>query len=229
MILAYIFFFSPLFKIRAVEVSGNKEVKTKMIQDNFAYKNIFLFTKDKIRNDLMKKFPKISNIEVSKNLAKRIINLKVEERQRLGIICQVSEQEEKEEIKGCFYIDKKGFIFEDAPQTSGSLILLIKDYSQRELILGQQVFEKRIIGFISQTKQGLLSEIDIKTLDFNILSFPAKELKVITWEGWYILFDLDSDINSQLLALKASLEEKIQDRGSLEYIDLRIENRVYYK
>ena len=46
---------------------------------------------------------------------------------------------------------------------------------------------------------------------------------------WYILFDKSRDLKNQLQALELVLAEKIEEREHLEYIDLRIENRVYYK
>ena len=220
LLLVYIFLFSPIFRIQALEMSGNKEINTEHIKNNFDYKNIFLYTKDKIEKDLIQKFPKISNIEISKNLIKRTLKLNIEERERLGIVCK----EEK-----CFYIDKQGFIFEDAPQTSGFLILLIKDFSQREYFLGDQIFEEKTINFIYEIREDIFPETGIRVLEFNIASFPVIELKAMTNEGWYILFDLTRDIKTQLLSLKAALQEKIKDRKGLEYIDLRIENRVYYK
>lgn len=220
LLLVYIFLFSPIFRIQALEMSGNKEVNTEHIKNNFDYKNIFLYTKDKIEKDLIQKFPKISNIEISKNLIKRTLKLNIEERERLGIVCK----EEK-----CFYIDKQGFIFEDAPQTSGSLILLIKDFSQREYSLGDQIFEEKIINSIYEIRESIFPETGIRVLELNIASLPAIELKAMTNEGWYILFDLTRDIKTQLLSLKAALQEKIKDRKGLEYVDLRIENRIYYK
>ena len=223
-VLVYIFLFSSLFKIQAIEILGNKEVEAEEIKNSFDYGNIFLVTENKIKNDLIKKIPKIGDLEISKNLIKRSIKLTIEERGRLGIACQV-----KEETEDCFYIDKKGIIFEDAPQTSGSLILLIKDYSQREFYLGKKIFEQRIVDFISQARQDLSSEIGLTALDFNVLSFPLKDLKVMTNEGWYIIFDLEGDIKNQLRSIKVALEEKIENRENLEYVDLRIENRIYYK
>lgn len=223
-VLVYIFLFSSLFKIQAIEILGNKEVEAEEIKNSFDYGNIFLVTENKIKNDLIKKIPKIGDLEISKNLIKRSIKLTIEERGRLGIACQV-----KEETEDCFYIDKQGVIFEQAPQTSGSLILLIKDYSQREFYLGKKIFEQRIVDFISQARQGLSSEIGLTALDFNVLSFPPKDLKVMTNEGWYIIFDLEGDIKNQLRSIKVALEEKIENRENLEYVDLRIENRIYYK
>jgi len=232
-VLVYIFLFSPLFKIKAVEVFGNREVSSEEVKNSFNYGNIFLTTESKVRDDLIKIIPKISDLEISKNLIKRSVKLTIEERERLGITCQISEQgtENNEQVGDCFYIDKKGVIFEDAPQTSGSLILLIKDYSQREFYLGKKIFEQRIVDFISQARQGLSSEIGLIALDFNVLSFPPKDLKVMTSEGWYIIFDLEGDIKNQLRSIGAALNEKIkeEERKNLEYIDLRIENRIYYK
>jgi len=228
-VLVYIFLFSSLFKIKAVEVFGNREVNSEEVKNSFSYGNIFLTTENKVKNDLIKIIPKISDLEISKNLIKRSVKLTIEERERLGIACIMDSSSAEAVEEECFYVDKKGVIFEDAPQTSGSLILLIKDYSQREFYLGKKIFEQRIVDFISQARQGLSSEIGLIALDFNVLSFPPKDLKVMTNEGWYIIFDLEGDIKNQLRSIGAALEEKIKDRESLEYVDLRIENRIYYK
>jgi len=220
LVLIYVFLFSSLFKIRKIEVSESREVSEQQIKDNFSFKNIFLFTKKKIKEDLIKKIPLIADLEIKKDIFAGKIKLKIQERDRLGIVCQE---------ESCFYIDSLGFLFEDAPQTSGSLILLIKDFTEREFFIGKKIFEENQIGSISFIKENLFLETGIKVLDFNILFFPLTELKVVTNEGWYILFDLERDIQKQLLSLKAVLKEKIQEREGLEYIDLRIENRVYYK
>lgn len=223
LILGYILFFSPLFKVRAIEVgetSKRGEISLEELKNAFKYDNIFLYTKNDIKEDLMTEFSIISDIGISKNIIKRSIKLNIIERERLGIICQMEK---------CFYIDKTGIIFEDAPQTSGSLILLIKDYSQRNFDIGNSVLEERIVDFIYKLKENLFLQTGVKALEFNLLSFPPIELKVVTSEGWYAIFSLDRDTESQLLVLKTVLEEKIKNREGLEYIDLRIENRAYYK
>ncbi|MFZ5559480.1 MAG: cell division protein FtsQ/DivIB [Patescibacteria group bacterium] len=223
LILAYIFLFSSIFRIKEIQISGNKDTKTEEIKNNLNYKNIFLATGSKIKNDLLKKFPQISELEVEKNLIKREIKIIIKEREEFGIVCQ-------ENTKNCFYIDKLGFIFKEAPQTSGSLVILIKDYSSRDYKIGEKIFEENITNFIGETREFLISEINLQVLEFDNLSFPPDDLKVITNESWYILFNLQKQAQDQLSALKAVLEEKIKEaRKDLEYVDLRIENRVYYK
>lgn len=228
LVLSYILFFSPIFKIRGIEVPGASEggeISPEELKNAFNYKNIFLYTKNDIKNVLMEEFPLIADINISKNIIERSIKLIITERERLGIVCQAIE----EEMGGCFYIDKQGVIFEDAPQTSGSLILLIKDYSQRKFYIGKKIFEENVINAISKIREDLFLETGIKVLDFSIKSFPPTDLNVMTSEGWYIIFGLDRDAGIQILSLKAALEEKIQNREELEYLDLRIENRIYYK
>lgn len=230
----YILFFSPLFKIRAIEILGNREIKAEEIRNNFSYKNIFLFTKERIKKDLIVKFPKISKLEIEKDFLKRKIDLKIEERKRRAIICQATETEkagEEESIGKCFYIDNQGVIFENAPKTSGSLILLIKDYSGENFSLRQDVFKKDFMNYILEIKNDLVLETNIKILDFRVFSHPVKDLEVMTREGWVIIFDLHRNIKNQILSLKAALNEEInkEEIENLEYIDLRIENRIYYK
>lgn len=142
--------------------------------------------------------------------------------QEIGIIC-------KEHVSACFYFNKDGIILRDAPQTSGNLVMLIKDYSQKDYKLGDKVLDKSFLDILSQAKEELFSKMGLRVASFDIESFPIEVLRVVTNESWYILFNLKRDIKSQLLALKAALDEKIQNRMNLQYIDLRIENRIYYK
>ena len=57
-----------------------------------------------------------------------------------------------------------------------------------------------------------------------------KRLNTKTSEGWEIYFNLKGDLNWQITELGLVSEKQIplEDRGELEYIDLRF-SRVYYK
>jgi len=230
-----VFFFLPKLKIKRIEVSGNKEISLGKIKDILSYKNIFLATEERIKADMLKEFPQISELIVSRNLFEREIKISIKEREEFGIVCQIEKPASPTEvgadkIKNCFYIDREGIIFKEAPQTSGSLVILIKDYSNRDYKIGEKIFDTGLISFISEIKDKLLDDIDLRVVDFNISSFPSEDLKVVTNEGWYILFNLQKETADQLTALKAVLDEKIKDaRKNLQYVDLRIENRVYYK
>jgi hypothetical protein len=213
---------SPILKAKEINVYGNKEIDSEEIKNDIQSINILLMTSNGLKNKLLKNFPKISTVEIRKNILKRTIAVTITEREGLGIIC-------KENTGNCFYVDKNGIIFEDAPQTSGSLVLLIKDSSLEEFSLGKKILEEQIITSIADFRENLFSQTNIKINWFEISTHPPKESKIITSEGWYLLLDLTRDTQKQLSILKTALDEKIKNRENLEYIDLRIENRIYYK
>ncbi|MEA3420565.1 MAG: cell division protein FtsQ/DivIB, partial [Acidobacteriota bacterium] len=156
------------------------------------------------------------------------------ERKEIGILCKVETQKEenltKDFYRDCYYIDKNGVIFEEAPQTSGTLILVIKDYSGEKAEMGKSILEKGLVAELVDLRNYLFEQLNLKVVDFAIQSKSSKDIRIDTHEGWYILFDSSRDFKKQVEALRLILERKIKgDRNNLEYVDLRIENRVYYK
>ena len=220
--LVYVLFFSPIFKIKEVLISGNQKISSDEIKNSLICNNIFLTTTKSVKSQLLQKFPEIMDLKISKNIFNKKLEINIQERESIGIFCETSKDM-------CFYFDKNGIVFEKAPDTSGGLIDLIKDYSQKEFKIGDEVLNKDLIDNILIIKNELFQKIGLKVASFDIDSYPVEELRVVTNESWYILFSLNRDIKSQLLALEVALDEKIQNRSSLQYVDLRIENRIYYK
>jgi len=64
--------------------------------------------------------------------------------------------------------------------------------------------------------------------DFEFVS--DEELKATTIQGWQIYFNPSVPAISQIDALKVILKNETEEGlAALEYVDLRIEGRVYYK
>jgi len=220
---------SPIIKIKAIEISGNKDVSAEKIRNSLDYKNIFLLSNSKIKNDLLKKFPQILDLEIHKNIVKRTLKLIIKEREGIGIVCKASPAFAEATAGKCFYIDSEGVIFKESLLTSGFIILLINDFSNRQYNLGDKIFDKNLIESLLKIKDKLANELDILLANIDIMSYPVKDIRVTTYETWKVLFSSERNIDDQILELKTALKEKIKDRTGLEYIDLRIENRVYYK
>ena len=218
--LVYLVFCSSVFNVRAIKISGNKELSAEEIEKNLNCQNLLLASSSNIKKELLGKIPKISDLDVKKNIFKRELIINLIEREEVAIVCKESK---------CFYIDKSGKVFEDAPQTSGSLIIAINDVSGRNIKLGDKIFDEVFINSVLEIKEDLFNKMDLRILNFDSMNFPVQDVKAITSERWYAFFNFKNNIKSQISALKAALSEKIKDRTSLQYIDLRIENRVYYK
>ncbi|TSC96290.1 MAG: Uncharacterized protein Athens101410_4 [Parcubacteria group bacterium Athens1014_10] len=138
--------------------------------------------------------------------------------------------ESKEEIKDkykYYLIDKKGDILEERGEAILNLPLI---YDQREISQYPYLNQEELLFILELFKKfpQRLKDIDINS--FKIGDSEKSKLIAATSEGWEIYFDFNEDVKNQLEKLFLILQEKIkQERGNLEYIDLRFENRVYYK
>ncbi len=141
-------------------------------------------------------------------------------------------KEEEKKIKDCFKIDRDGVIYRESPLISGNLVLNIYSVNSSAKIR-DEVIPPKTMHFILTAKEELSK---IKTAERN---FPAvvnfefvsvEELKAKTVQGWWIYFNPSISVNSQINTLRVVLDNEIKDNlSSLEYIDLIIEGRVYYK
>lgn len=235
--IVYALFFSGWFSIRGIQVSGNQEIKAQEIQNlaeshiNRAYflgyirpfLNILFASSDDIEYSLNENFPVIKTVDVNKNFFSRRLNIKVNERQAAGIWC-------RDDSNKCFYFDGDGILFKSSPRFSGEVFLTIEDGRGRDFNLTDSFDDKELLEKINSAKN-ILDELKVVTYNNFFLPPGSFEFWVKTKEGWNIYLDKENDISTQLVALKKFLDEKLSSsrRQTLEYIDLRVNNRIYYK
>lgn len=178
---------------------------------------------------------------ISKFLGLRQEEQKKEEPKSIAIYCQahkLSEPEttasvattsttnffmkEEQIIDRCFNMDENGIIFKESPVISGGPFLVIYDRISGDLKINSRVISPEILKSILEIRQ----KVKINLLSFTIISPIAADLEILTSNGWKIYFDASKDVNKQISILETVLAKKVQP---LEYVDLRIENRVYYK
>ena len=229
--LIYFLIWWPVLWIEKIDVRPLRSNILAIVQKNLdekiwrfiPQKSIILAPIDKIKEDILDNFPEIKEVIINKK-APNLLIIEIVERQSIGIWCQTESTTTEPVIRQCFCLDKEGIIFRESPLISGSFILNI--YSQRNgaTDLTNQVTSPEMIDFILKTAQGLSLKID----NFEIVS--PEDLRVRTSLGWQIYFNPAYSVDSQIKALEMVLEEEIKENvGSLEYIDLRIDGRVYYK
>ena len=235
--LVYALFFSGWFLIQGIEVKGNvdlQEEEVKNLVNGYLEKefligyirpfsNILFIGSKSIERSLEEKFPIIEKVNVNKNFFNRNLSVEVWEREAAGIWCRDSGDK-------CFYFDKNLILFKPSPRFSGEVFLTLEDGRGRDLNLADRFEDKELFEKINSVR-ALLDEL--KFLDYTNFFLPegSFEYWVKTKEGWYVYLDKESDIATQLVALKKFLEEKLSlnRRQNLQYIDLRVNNRIYYK
>lgn len=223
------FFAAPFFEITEIKLPNNNTVTSndvyKLIADSMYFdlgKNLFILPKNKIAQNLTATFPEITDINIKKELFHRLV-VDFEKRTQIGIWCRTQTNE-------CFYFDKEGIIFKEAPQTEGSLILKIEDSTKNSVSLGDSVLNDRQLTFMTSFNKKIIENNSFNIIKFRIKSLENRDLEAITNRGWSIYLDQSQDPTLEANNLFTILGEIIKEKSSrLEYVDLRIPTRVFYK
>ena len=223
----WFFLISSVFRIVTIKLSENNVVSDTDIQQvinnnapfNFG-DNFFILSKNNIKTKLAGAFPILTDINIEKRPFQTLI-INFEKRIPIGIWCN----------NNCYYFDKEGIVFQETPQTEGSLILKVEDTNKNAVALGEHVLNEKQLNFMTIFNNKMIENNKIQVIEFKMASSTnSSNIEAITNYGWSIY--LDQNQNPALAAnnLIATLNETIKDKlSTLQYIDLRIPSRVFYK
>ena len=240
----YLFCSSDFFQTKEIKISGNSKASgeeiERIIKENlnekilfFSTENIFLLNSKRINQEILKKFPQISDLKIRKKFW-GILSVSVTERMAIAVICQNIE----EENKNCFFVDKEGVVFEPIVNAvnEGKQKLLgnhlnlpeLKMSSPTDIFLGKKVLWKERLSDLFKAESAL-KNINVIIREIKIISNDRVDFQ--TEEGWQIFFNSEKDMQRQMTKLKTILEKEIpaEKRTGLEYIDLRFGNFAPYK
>ena len=237
----------PSLNINDIEVTGNKVVDTsvvktfvqKEITGNYLWlfpkTNLLFYPKNRIQKDLSIEFKRLNDISLSiKN--SNTLEVELDERVPLYTWCGVTMPDlTNSSTEKCYFLDKDGYIFDEAPYFSGEVYF--KFYGQAEVgtYFSKENFQQ-LISF-----KNTLEAINLKPISLYISDAQTGDIKIFlsssnkTQINPYITFKTDSDFQNVAENLQSALStEPLQTEfknkySSLQYIDLRFGNKVYYR
>lgn len=242
----------PSLNIEKVEIVGNKIIDTEMLKTAtekeiagnylwlFPKTNILIYPQNNIKEELSSQFKRLRDITFSVKEGK-ILEVSVTERMALYTWCGVTLPESNggnaSESK-CYFLDDSGYIFDEAPYFSGEVYFkfygldtLNKDNPPGSYFMGENF--GKIITFKKTLEQiGLKPVVFYLTGDGDAKIFLSKGTSSM---GPEIIFKANSDFqkiseNLQTALTTEPLQTNFKKKySSLEYIDLRFGNKVYYK
>lgn len=226
---------SPWIQFNHVSLSGNTSVLSEDIIQSannvlservawfFPRRNILLFRPHMLETRLVKEFPRLATVEVTRSFS-RSITLRVTERSGWGMYC-------KTDSSDCFYIAEDGILIAEAPQLTGNAVFRIMDKRPRAafFILGEQAVEASDTMFFQKIIEVLQNKYAVSAREIILGRVFEGQTELITNEGWYVLFDKHTNKEEALENLILVLDQRITDRSLLEYIDIRFEGKVFYK
>lgn len=230
LVVAYFIIYSPWLQITSIKYRGPDSVDTEIIEkvvadqfnNNiffiFPEKNIIFFQKSKLEKSFVD-HPVIKNLRLTKGI--KSITVYFETRQPALVINN----------QNFYWIsDSDGFILAITDENNISNNLpLVSDPFHTYQVTDKIVYFELIDSLIFIWRQFLLYEADNLYPWRFVLGRNYSEIELYTNEGWRVIFNLDNEVSKQLSVLDKIIKTKIEDRSKLDYIDLRIDNWVYYQ
>jgi len=221
---AWGFFWVPYFRISEIEISNGAEESAGGVLDEYLAKktslflpknNFFLASAEEIRNVIKNKGFGIAQVE--KKFPKTI-SVKFEKSEPWLIYCKAPEE--------CYYVDALGALSERAPRFSRNPLTEITGKVSAS-ILGDKLIPAKILVVIKFWFDSI-GFLDIQTAKFDILE--NGDFKIFIEGGWFLYLNINLDHKKAFGDLKLLLDQKIkEDRARLEYIDMRFDNKAFYK
>lgn len=224
---------TPFFKIKAIEVKGAEGIPQSNVlslltsdaiknswPNRFLGSNNLLVWPDSFSGKDLSLIPSIRSAQVEKDYSAKKITVNVTMRRPFGIWCL-----EKENPAECLWFDEDGVMYKQAFASEGNLIRVIKDYSQNNIGINDDVLPSELLPNLFPILD-VLQKSGLSIKEVGLYHLDLEELEIKTFNGPKILFSLRFPPQGALEVINS-----LKTRGfkNLTYIDFRVENRAYYK
>ncbi len=237
-VVIYILFFSSFLAITSVRISGEKYISENDITDQIKpiisgnvwkiinKNSLLLVRKSDIRKNILQKFRQIRSVSVQKKFPSEL-DVNVDERTPTMLF---------QGGNGWFILDENAIAYDTADPNSDKIkqygLLSLTETEGKNVNLGDTVLSQNYLTYVAAIKEKMKDRTEIQIgNDFQTPSLISEDIRVKTQEGWGIYFNENIALDKEFEMLNAVLNNTIDksQRPDLEYIDLRIDNKVYYK
>jgi len=228
------------FLIDEVKAEGNSVTSSAEIEEianenlsglyfkMFPKRNFLIYPKGKIEDDLRKEFRRIKTIDLTVSEFKKL-NISVAERRPDSLWCgEIFE----ESLSGeCFFVDSEGLIYSKAPNFTGNVFL--RNYGKVDDPLNPIGGEFLPLSKY-QSLKFLLNVLEQYNLVLIVVvKLPAGDIDIYFEDGGKLMYNSNQDIVRISEDLSSVLKDKEfkddLENNELDYIDLRFDNKVYFK
>jgi len=207
----------------------------------FPKANAFLYPRRKIQEGLLDAYPELISVNVSRDGFKTLAITLLERSSEAWWCGEELFTEENASEKKCYAVDESGVVFDDAEEFQEHALELYGALS-KEAVRGRFT-EKKPLGFYF-AERGAYAELMVFAEKLRAYGLSPETLikreegdyAFIFANGSSIIFDNNTKKDILMIHLNTALETgqiSKEDFSSpfspLEYLDLRFENRVYYK
>lgn len=238
-VVLYAVFFSPFLMVEEISLNGIRKLDYSAVSSDaesvyggkylgiLPKRSFLIFPKKAIENKLKNDFKRISEVEIKKSFPTKV-SITIFERESLLLWCDISGE--------CFIVDENGYAYQNVKPDSKEVLEndLVRIFSQenRQVIEGEKILDEEKVKFLLEAKDIIRAGASIDSADeAHVKSRIAEEVVLKSSEGWDIYVSTSFPLEKSAKMLGLFLQKQItqEDRAKLGYVDLRVENRIYYK
>lgn len=184
--------------------------------------NLISFDSHVLKNRIMETY-RLDTVTIKKDFPNRLVITIVEKEPALIWYS----------IDTYYFLDQQGSVasmIEDSAQTDDAIPQVI-DTSNEPIALGQELLQPHVLEFITEIHAWVRNDGRITIFNYSLPTRLSTQLSLhVTDKPYVIYFDTSADQTVQIEKLKRILDEDlILEKNPLEYIDVRIGDRVYFK
>lgn len=240
---------TSFLKFNKIVINGNRQLEEWQVLDFLRIKvfggslfkhslgfNSFLIWPDSFEEGETGILPPLKKVIIRKDYGNKELVVDVEERDPYGIWCVLSQTQVGTDPKqtgpdlyrsvSCWLFDKSGMIFKRSLAAKGNLIVSLNDYSGRILGLNIKVLPDEFIDPLVSIL-GVVSASGLSVDEIRLDDMSKEEIEVRLVGGPKIYFSLRFTAQHTLVAIQSLLSKPGFDK--LQYLDFRVENKLYYK
>ncbi|HLC48978.1 MAG TPA: FtsQ-type POTRA domain-containing protein [Candidatus Andersenbacteria bacterium] len=226
-ILVWLLFFTQTFAVSAittVDAKPSTQESIQTIMKDSSGKNILVIPTDQLEQKILHDVPQVRDVHIVRKLPGTLKVIVQEKKPALLLISGGS----------YYFVDTEGIAYENASLDvlPGVVLSTVKNSDPDAIVkLGANAVESSFVAFITEAQEKLPEITGAQIAEMRIPSLATREVHFLLDKNWRILMDTTRSAADQMGILSRLLEDTItpEELQTLEYIDLRIPNRVYYK
>ena len=229
--LFWLFFYSPLFTVKKIEVKGLTRINSNDINGlvfgqsatrrGFIFKqnNLFIFSAKELEEKIQNNY-NFAQIKTSKKLPNTIV-LNVSERP-CALIWENT-------ANACYFIDPEGYLIKEIGVQAADRNKLPVISDERGISADGNKIDigRQYLDFMLELYRKI-GATDLK-IDKFVIDKNPNTLRVNLKEGPFLMFSLKDNLDKQLNKLIVLRQEKLKDNfNKIKYFDLRYGDKVFY-
>ena len=218
----YLIFFSPFFQVKNVSFGDTKYVSRAEL-DGVVASSRGIFNNNIITFgffDFGSRLGDVTGVKSFSIIREFPNNIKIEIVEKSPIfVWQILDKK--------YLVDENGYAWANYEEKYASLPVVV-DTKNVPVQVGAKIVPGSFVTFTRDIFNNFEGTTGIPISKSEVLDIIS-DLKITSKDGWYVYFDTTRTAKNQLTGLVRVLEEVRNKGRKLEYVDLRIDNRIFYK